>query len=104
MEATRNPILEPREPGLNRHAFSGQCAPGGGPGWSSQQTFSVGIFQWVAKADGVGLKRGAVQVRVRGWLSEAEAVYAKAREIVAALDAGEYKGSKSVVVSQKAGA
>lgn len=79
------------------HEFDGACAPGSGA-WSSQQTFSVGIFERVQKARGAGSKRGKVKVRVKGDVSQAEKVYAKAREIVTQLDAGTYSGPKSVTV------
>jgi len=84
--------------GMNgTHDFDGACAPGSGS-WASQQTFSVGIFERVQKARGVGTKRGKVKVRVKGDVSEAEKVYAKASEIVTQLDGGTYSGPKSVTV------
>lgn len=79
-----------------KHDFSGQCAPkGNGTTWS---TFSVGVFQWLPKAGGIGVKRSAVKVRVKGSSSNPEKVYDKAEEIVAALDAGTYTGKRNVIV------
>jgi len=77
------------------HGIDGACAPGSGS-WASQQTFSVGIFEWVPKAGGKGTKRGKVKVRVKGSVSQQEQVLAKAREIAAQLDARRYTGGTSV--------
>lgn len=78
-------------------AFSGSCEPGkhycGG-----METFSVGVFEVLPKVDGKGTKHGKVQVRVKGPISNPEAVYAKAREVVEQLTAGTYKGSKTIRV------
>lgn len=83
---------------VGRHDFAGACVPGGISGWSGQRTFSVGIFRWIPTANGKSRKKSAVGVRVSGSCSDPELVYAKAREIVAALDAGTYHGPKSVVL------
>ena len=65
--------------------FDGSCAPGGSyAGW---QTFSLGIFQWVPKSGGKGLKRSKVTRRVKGYTSQPEEAFAKARTIVAELNA-----------------
>ena len=81
-----------------KHAYDGGCMPAGEDGvkWES---FSVGIFAWEKMAKGNRLKRGKVKVRVRGLCVQAEAVYAKADQIVRMLDAGEYNGSKTVNLS-----
>lgn len=83
-----------------KHAFEGGCAPGsdGMLKYSIQETFSLGIFQWVPKSSGKGCKRSAVKVRVKGAVDKPSAVYSKAGEIVAALDAGTYTGPKNVSV------
>lgn len=83
-----------------KHDFEGSCAPGtdGVLKHSTQETFSLGIFQWVPKNSGKGCKRGAVKVRVKGPFHKPTDVYAKAGEIVAALDAGTYSGPKNVTV------
>lgn len=81
------------------HGFDGNCRPGGpGEFCSSQETFSVGIFQILPKSSGKGTKRGPVKVRVRGYVSHPGYVYSKAREIVDQLDAGTYSGPKTVRV------
>jgi len=93
--ATQSPAPE-----AYKHSFDGSCAPGvgGAPIWSSQVGFSVGVFQWIPKTGGAGLKKSAVKVRVKGWVRDAEKVYAKAREICQKLDAGETIGQKSISV------
>ncbi len=45
--------------------FDGACAPSPRQKWTPA-TFSLGIFQWLPKRSGKGLKRGPVQKRVRG--------------------------------------
>lgn len=49
-------------------------------------TFSVGIFQWLTKASGKGLKQSAGICRVLGYTAEPERVYQKALEICARLN------------------
>jgi hypothetical protein len=58
--------------------FDGACKPIG-VSFGHYQTFSVGIFQWIPTVDNKGLKRGKVAKRIRGWTSEAEQVYERAR-------------------------
>ena len=64
--------------------FDGSCAPRedgiGGPMWSNQITFTLGIFQWQKMARGKGLKRGKVQKRIRGNVSDPKLAYDLARE------------------------
>jgi hypothetical protein len=82
------------------HDFDGACRPGG-PGEfviGFQKTFSVGVFEVIPKASGKGTKRGATKVRVKGLVSNPNAVYEKAREIAALLDAGKYDGPRTVTV------
>lgn len=74
--------------------FAGACAPmNTGAGWlrTHYETFTLGIFQWVPKSGARGLrgelKRGPVRQRVKGLTSQPEEAYAKAREIVAGLNA-----------------
>lgn len=81
-----------------KHDFEGNCAPGETGTIRNQETFSVGIFQWVPKNSGKGCKRSAVKVRVKGAFDRPAGVYAKAREIANALDAGTYSGPKNVTV------
>jgi hypothetical protein len=79
-----------------KHEFDGSCAPLGREAFSEQKTFSVGIFQWLPKSGGKGLKRSAVKVRVKGSVSDPDKVYAMARAIAYELDRGEYRGTKNV--------
>jgi hypothetical protein len=83
-----------------KHDYSGSCSPqyAGQQVLSSQNTFSVGIFQWLPKSSGKGLKKSAVIVRVKGYISEPEKVYQKAKDICTQLDEGTYKGKKTVSV------
>ncbi len=84
---------------MTQHGYSGQCAPHTGCG-ISYKTFSVGIFEVVPTASGKGTKRGgAVKVRVRGLVSDPQAVYDAAARIVSELDAGTYSGPKNVTVT-----
>ena len=66
--------------------FDGACDPAKGYMPAGQQTFTLGIFQWIPKAGGRGLKRGKVVERVRGSVYDAEAVREKARDRVAFLN------------------
>jgi len=84
---------------MGKHAFSGEYAPGNGLSRFKTETFSVGCYETGPKASGKGTKRiGAVKVRVRGNMADAELVYAKAQEVCHALDAGTYAGPKNIKV------
>jgi len=61
-------------------------------------TFSVGVFQWVLRADKKHVKRGKMKVRITGFCCNPEPVHALAREVVRALDAGTYVGAKRVTI------
>lgn len=76
---------------VGTHGFSGACLPRYG---SHFETFSVGVFEWVPRANGKGVKRGPVKVRV--WGKDERKIMARAREIAAELDAGAYRGPKKV--------
>lgn len=64
--------------------FSGHCAPGedGRTIRGTYTTFTLGIFQWIPKKKGTGLKRGKVQKRVKGYVSYPKEAYETARAIV----------------------
>lgn len=83
---------------LNRHDFSGMCAPDDqGVCWS--KTFSVGIFKWVPKSNPKKeLKKTAVIHRVKGPVSQAERVYEVAGNTCDILDAGGIMRSKSTSI------
>lgn len=57
-------------------AFDGDCKPAPG-----ENMFSVGIFQWVPKKGGKGVKRSKAVCRVNGSVEEADQVYQRAEEI-----------------------
>lgn len=61
-------------------------------------TFSIGIFKWVKTVDGKRLKKQTSVVRVSGTTGQFNEVYQKCDEIVKLLNAGEYKGKKTVKV------
>lgn len=80
--------------------FDGSCSPKNHP-HGSNETFSVGIFQWVAKAHfGSGLKRAKAVARVKGYADRPEHVYDMAKRICDARNAGDLSvpGKKMVVV------
>ena len=79
------------------HGFRGSCAPNEGE-TRFYSSFSLGVFEWVPKKTSPGYKIGKSKVRVAGQCYNSAAVYAKAREIVALLDAGTYSGPKRVEV------
>lgn len=86
-------------PEAHKHGFDGSCAPGVSVGFTGQIGFSLGVFQWVPKSGGKGLKKSAVKVRIKGWVRDAEKVYSKAREVCQKLDAGETISQKSISVN-----
>jgi hypothetical protein len=56
---------------------------------SFQETFSIGIFQWVNKKNGDGTKRSKVIKRVRGWVSFPEDARQMAKRIVEDMNAAQ---------------
>lgn len=67
-------------------AYDGHCKPQNGVNYSSMwATFSVGVFQWLPKARGKGLKRGKVVKRFSGPTNHPEIVYQKAEAYIAEL-------------------
>lgn len=85
------------EPALGKHGFisyeghAGECKSA----WADKTGFSLGVFQWVPRADGRGLKPGPVKVRVKGVFSKAALVYQKARALCVELDNGGTASQKS---------
>jgi hypothetical protein len=71
-----------QEPYAGMWDFAASCSPGTSA-WRSQITFTLGIFQWEARLSGHGLKRGKVQLRVKGYTGEPERAFEKARAICA---------------------
>ena len=80
-----------------RHDFSGSCAPNF-KGSSMHNTFSVGIFQWLPKASGKGLKKSAVKFRVKGNVSDAKKVYVIAKMHCLLMNDGKIPTTKSMTV------
>lgn len=65
--------------------FDGSCAPnedGSGSAFYGQETFTLGCFQWVRRGrdgKGKGFKRGKVQKRIKGRVSDPATAYRQAR-------------------------
>lgn len=59
-------------------------------------TFSFGVFLWLSSSDGKRAKKSISIVRITGLTSNPAPAYAKAREVVALLDAGHYAGPKNI--------
>ena len=76
-----------------KHDFDGACA-----GNTNRATFSVGIFQYLRKSGGKGLKRSEVKYRVKGPSSKADEIYARAKEVCWMLDNGGDMGKKSETI------
>jgi len=77
-----------------KHDFSGSCAPGATMLFHNN-TFSVGIFQWVPKASGKGLKRTPVKFRIKGTTSNPDSVYERARIVCEKMNKGWVPKTKS---------
>ena len=60
--------------------FDGACIP---PAYGNSvfRTFSVGIFQWVPKSSGKGLKRGKAIKRIRGSTANSREVLDRAEKM-----------------------
>lgn len=54
--------------------------------YGGSKTFSIGIFLWLPKASGKGLKKSAVKYRVKGYTSNPKPVYKRAEEICEEFD------------------
>lgn len=76
------------------HGFDGNCMPGN-CGYFRNETFSVGIFQWLPNRNGIGMKRSAVKYRIKGSVDRVDAVCARAKEVCAFLDDGGVLNKKS---------
>ena len=66
-------------PELGKYDFDGECAPHRNPK-HSWATFTLGIFEWVAKSGGKGLKRDKILVRVKGETANPGPAYEEARD------------------------
>ncbi|AQT06499.1 hypothetical protein [Acetobacter persici] len=68
--------------------FNGSCAPAEGSTgiygkFLGQQTFTLGCFQWIKRSRGNKLKQGKVQKRIKGFTSNPDEAYEKARQFCA---------------------
>jgi hypothetical protein len=54
--------------------------------FETYQSFSVGIFQWLPKASGKGLKKSKAMARVLGYTAEPDRVYEKADDLCGRLN------------------
>lgn len=62
------------------------------------KTFSIRIFQWIPKSDGKSMKEGTGLVRIVGSKELYDKMLLKAEEVVSLLDAGLYKGKKTITI------
>ena len=81
-----------------KHDYSGNSTPKS-EYYYGNNTFSVGIFQWVPKTSGKGLKKSPVKIRVKGYSSDQDQVYRLADIFCDRLDMGEDPGVKVVWAS-----
>lgn len=79
-----------------KHDYSGECAPTSD--FITYKTFSVGIFQWIPKFSGTGLKKSAVKFRISGLVSNPDAVYQEAKRICLEMDDGIFPKTKSIIL------
>lgn len=80
-----------------KHGYSGSCAPGRSQAFMNAM-FSVGIFQWLPKASGKGLKKSAVKFRIKGSSNNPQKVYSQARIICDKMNNGFVPEKKSMTV------
>jgi hypothetical protein len=73
------------KPQAYKYDFDGACAPGSG--WALHQTFSYGIFQWLPKKSGIGLKRSKVVKRIRGHVMDEAKIKQQAQDFCNTLNA-----------------
>jgi len=74
-----------QNPNAYEYDWDGACKPGGMQCFGN--TFSVGVFQWLPKASGKGLKRGKVIKRIKGYTAKPDDVYKQADQLCKELDA-----------------
>lgn len=80
-----------------KHDYSGSCAPGNTSNFGNT-IFSVGIFQWLPKSSGKGLKKSAVKFRIKGNVNNAESVYSQAKIICDKMNNGFMPSTKSMTI------
>jgi hypothetical protein len=80
-----------------KHDYSGSCAPGKSQSFGNAM-FSVGIFQWLPKSSGKGLKKSAVKFRIKGNSSSPKVVYETAERWCKMMDKGVRPSTKSMTI------
>jgi hypothetical protein len=85
---------------LNEWDYSGQCVPPTGAVFRMEETFSIGIFQRIARVKrdgtelftpfGVALKRGPVRFRIKGYVSQPDLAIRAAKAVCERLNKGGY--------------
>ena len=78
--------------------WSGSCAPARLGAYTNWVTFSVGIFKWVAKSSGKGLKRSAVVYRIKVCTKDEERIYSRAEYVCDEMDMGIFPTKKSETI------
>jgi hypothetical protein len=87
------------QPEAGKHDYDGGYKPENSlPFGETCKTFSVGIFRWLPKVNGKGLKRSAVIFRVKGPVSMEEKVYETAESLCENFDSGVIPAQKSCTV------
>jgi hypothetical protein len=81
---------------LGNYDWSGDCDPNGNNSYPHSDTFSVGIFRWIAKNNFSGIKKGKVILRIKGDTSNPKDVYDAADSWCDMMDAGKMPTFKTV--------
>ena len=74
--------LRIKEPKAGDWDYDGACAIPANMVYHGWVTFSVGIFQWVPRSGGKGIKRGKVMQRIRGYCGNPQEVYDRAEAYI----------------------
>lgn len=82
------------------HDYSGEYIPGNSRPYGNCNTFSVGIFQWLKKSSGKGLKKSAVKFRVKGYSHKPDQVFRVAVRYCMMFDQGIPVSGKSYTVKR----
>jgi len=84
-----SPVMQPIPKPAGTWDYWGKLDPSH---WISRiywQTFSVGVFQWIAKSNGKGVKRGKSIKRFSGFVADPECVYRQVRAFIEEQEKGE---------------
>jgi hypothetical protein len=88
-------MIEPKPGPLGTHAYYGAYAPDK-VFMNRNHTFSVACFEWIPRSNREGTKRGPAKVRVKGFMNDPDVVFDCAAKVCEQLDAGTYKGAKTI--------